>query len=171
MLDNNVFWNYAVQTYSTPEVADLCLTLQNQYQLSVNDLLFGLWLAREGKRLPQELDDPSVRQWRGKMLEPLRKLRFDLRQSKQSEDEQHCYEALKKAELSAEKVEIGLLYDLRDLCPDVERADGVEALTQLSYLNLCAAAKVTTKTAENLGDLPALLRQLSDKAAGAVVIG
>ncbi|RTE64436.1 TIGR02444 family protein [Amphritea opalescens] len=170
MLDNNVFWHFAVQIYSTPEVADLCLTLQNRYQLSVNDLLFGLWLAREGKQLPPQLDDQQVQQWRSRTLEPLRKLRYDLRQSKQSEDQQCCYEAMKQAELSAEKVEIGLLYDLRDLCPDAAGAD-VKPLNQLSYLNLCVAAKVTAKTAENLGDLPALLRQLSDKAAGAVVIG
>lgn len=167
MSDNNVFWNYAVTIYSTPDVAELCLKLQNRYQLSVNYLLFSLWLAHEGRCLPLDLDDQHVRQWRVTMLEPLRQLRFLLRQKKQSEDEFVCYDALKKSELAAEKVEIGLLYALRVSCPLVAGTDKLCRLDVLSYRNLCVATKIDAQTA---GDLPALLRQLSDKAAGVVVI-
>ncbi|WP_417227095.1 TIGR02444 family protein [Amphritea sp.] len=174
MLDNNVFWNYAVQIYSVPDVAALCLTLQNRYQLSVNYLLFGLWLAHEGRYLPADLSDQKVCQWRKTMLEPLRQLRFTLRETKQSGEEYCCYEALKQAELAAEKVEIGLLYELRERCPEADLASGEDAWKKLSYCNLCVAATSVTKSAaaefDKDEDLQALLAHLGDKATSAVVI-
>ncbi|WP_299197875.1 TIGR02444 family protein [uncultured Amphritea sp.] len=166
MSENNAFWNYAVQLYSTPEIAELCLLLQNRYQLSVNSLLFALWLARQGRKLPANLDDNAVRQWRVNMLEPLRQLRYQLRSSKQSPQEYDCYAQLKKAELAAERVESGLFYELRECCPDVARAGGEAELIdlqQLGYLNLCIAADSDSGVA---GNLQALLKQLNNKATG-----
>ncbi|WP_428036913.1 TIGR02444 family protein [Amphritea sp.] len=167
MSENNAFWNYALQLYSTPETAELCLLLQNDYQLSVNYLLFALWLAHQGKELPASLDDQHVRQWRTRMLEPLRQLRYQLRHSKQSPQEYECYEQLKNAELAAERVESGLLYDLTEHCPDVVRDAGaaveVMAIKQLGYLNLCSVAGVEPCLT---GDLQTLLRQLNNKATG-----
>jgi len=167
MSENNVFWNYAVAIYSTPATAELCLRLQNRYQLSVNSLLFALWLAEQGRVLPATLDDSHVREWRENVLEPLRLLRYQLRQSKQSRTEDDCYQQLKKAELAAERVESGLLYELREQCPDVSgaggEAEGLSDLNTQGYLNLCAAAGCEPGMA---GDLQALLRQLVDKAIG-----
>lgn len=167
MSENNAFWNYAVQLYSTPETAELCLLLQNRYQLSVNYLLFALWLARQGRVLPINLNDHHVLQWRTDMLEPLRQLRYQLRRSKQSPQEYDCYEQLKKTELAAERVESGLLYDLREHCPDVagggEENVELTSLSELGYLNLCSAAGAEPSVA---GDLQALLKQLNNKASG-----
>ncbi|WP_296063000.1 TIGR02444 family protein [uncultured Amphritea sp.] len=167
MSENNVFWNYSVEIYSTPEMAELCLLLQNRYQLSVNYLLFALWLAGQGRVLPATLDDSHVREWRLKTLEPLRLLRYQLRQSKRSLTEDACYQQLKKAELTAERVESGLLYELRVHCPDAAGAgnevDRHSDLNRLSYLNLCSAAGAEPFIT---GDLQALLRQLADKAIG-----
>jgi len=164
MSENNAFWDYAVKLYSTPETAELCLLLQNRYQLSVNYLLFALWLARQGKELPVQLDDLEARQWRLNMLEPLRQLRYQLRASKQCPQKNDCYLQLKKAELAAERVESGLLFSLRERCPDVVSAGGKAVeLVELGYLNLCIAAKADPALA---GDLQALLKQLTNKASG-----
>lgn len=171
MSDNKVFWNYAVQLYSVPDVAALCLTLQNRYQLSVNYLLFGLWLAHEGLYLPVDLADQKASQWREMTLDPLRQLRFALRETKQSEEEYCCYEALKQAELAAEKVEIGLLYELRGQCPDAGQLASDGTRKELSYRNVCVAVKRTIAKPDIDEDLQALLAHLSEKATSAVVIG
>ncbi|MDO6565055.1 TIGR02444 family protein [Amphritea sp. 1_MG-2023] len=168
MKDNNVFWHAAVQIYSTPGVADVCLTLQNRYHLSVNYLLFALWLARQGKCLPSELEHDSVCLWRNSLLEPLRQLRYALRQTKQTSAQNECYDALKTAELAAENVEIELLYDLREQCPDSGLLAGPDEVNRLGYLNLCIAAKLEEPSDS---DLALLLKKLNDKAASIVVIG
>ncbi|SER19083.1 TIGR02444 family protein [Amphritea atlantica] len=161
MSENNAFWNYAVAIYSDPAIEQLCLRLQNRYQLSVNDLLFALWLAHLGRQLPETLDYAGVREWRINMLEPLRLLRYQLRQSKRSSAEEECYQRLKKAELAAERVESGLLYDLRDRCPDVSGTAG--DMNQLGYVNLCTAAGTDPVMT---GDLQAHFQQLVEKAIG-----
>ncbi len=49
MNEDNEFWDYAIKVYSDPEIAEVCQALQNRFQLSVNRLLFALWLAEQGR--------------------------------------------------------------------------------------------------------------------------
>ncbi|MBQ0783630.1 MAG: TIGR02444 family protein [Amphritea sp.] len=156
MNEDNEFWNYAIKVYSDPEIAEVCQALQNRFQLRVNRLLFALWLAEQGRVLPADLDEADSREWRLKLLEPLRSLRYQLRKSKRSVEEESCYQQLKTAELSAEKVEIGLLFKLKDHCSTAAKLSG------LRYQNLCVAADTGTG---GTGELQVLLTQLSDKAA------
>ncbi|BBB27876.1 TIGR02444 family protein [Amphritea japonica] len=156
MIEDNELWSYAVKVYSDRETAELCLTLQNVHQLSVNRLLFALWLAEQRRTLPAGLDDTEAKKWRLELLEPLRMLRYQLRKSKQSMDEDRCYQQLKIAELSAEKVEIGLLFALKRYCPSAVQLAG------LGYRNLCSIAEVEPEVS---GELQTLLGHLSDKAS------
>lgn len=155
MIEDNELWRYAVKVYSDPETSELFLTLQNRHHLGVNSLLFALWLADQGRTLPEGLDDSDAKKWRLELLAPLRNLRYQLRGLKVSSEEEQCYQQLKIAELSAEKVEIGLLFELQNCCPRTTH------LADLSYRNLCAIAQIEPEVS---GELQTLLSHLSDKA-------
>lgn len=156
MNEDNEFWNYAIKVYSDPEIASVCQALQNRFQLSVNCLLFALWLADQSRVLPVDFDETESVGWRLQVLEPLRRLRYQLRRTKRSAEEEYCYQQMKAAELSAEKVEIGLLFKLKEHCFITTQLSG------LRLRNLCVAAGVETG---EKGELQVLLIQLSDKAA------
>lgn len=122
MSDDNRLWAFALNIYSDPEVAAACLQLQDEFGLSVNRLLFALWLAREQRQLGRlQLDDRQLADWHDSVLLPLRQLRYRVREQReqQSLDKQgfnSCYQQLKQAELEAERVELDRLYQLADDC-------------------------------------------------------
>lgn len=75
-------WRFARRIYARQEVEASCLTLQDQFGLDVNLLLFCLWTGRRFGRLTRrELDAASraVVAWRGTVIEPLRGLRRRLK--------------------------------------------------------------------------------------------
>ena len=46
------FWQFSLEVYARPQVADLCLVLQDEHGFDVNILLLCLWLAQgEGRAL------------------------------------------------------------------------------------------------------------------------
>ena len=48
------FWQFSLEVYARPQVADLCLVLQDEHGFDVNILLLCLWLAQgEGRALSQ----------------------------------------------------------------------------------------------------------------------
>jgi len=48
------FWQFSLEAYARPQVADLCLVLQDEHGFDVNILLLCLWLAQgEGRALSQ----------------------------------------------------------------------------------------------------------------------
>ncbi|WP_432471284.1 TIGR02444 family protein [Amphritea sp. HPY] len=127
MSDDNRLWDFALKIYSDPEVAATCLRLQDDFGLSVNRLLFAIWLAREKRLLGgQLLDDRQLSEWHDSVLLPLRQLRYRVREQRQQQslDKQgfnNCYQQFKQAELEAERVELNRLYQLADDCCASER--------------------------------------------------
>lgn len=111
-------WRYAVGLYSQPECAELCLQLQDEYGLSINRLLFALWLADQQRGYPAEALLQEADQWQREQLKPLRELRYSLRGQTESNNEERCYELLKQAELAAEKVELERLQQCMIDCPE-----------------------------------------------------
>jgi uncharacterized protein (TIGR02444 family) len=111
---DNALWHYALQLYGQPAVEAACLTLQREWSLSVNRLLFCCWLAAEGRPLQLEpLGRSQAAQWQHSTTEPLRALRYQVRQQRLETPElESCYQALRRAELAAEQVELGWLYAL-----------------------------------------------------------
>jgi len=112
---DNKLWQFSVAFYAQPGVAEKLLTLQNEHAVSVNQVLFGFWLASENQALtglPAETDKSA--QWQKQVVAPLRQIRFWLKQ--QRTDEQlkiatvDCYRQLLEAELATEQVELAFLF-------------------------------------------------------------
>lgn len=125
MAQDNALWDYAVSLYGVPGCAVLCLQLQDDYGLSINRLLFALWLADQQRRYPAQVVQQDADRWQREQLKPLRELRYGLRGQTESNNEERCYELLKQAELAAEKVELERLQQCLIDCPEADLIEGL----------------------------------------------
>jgi uncharacterized protein (TIGR02444 family) len=76
------FWRFSLRFYRQPEVADACITLQEQAGVDVNLLLFLLWHATQEKALSTaEISELEARiaPWRNTTVVPLRSMRRALK--------------------------------------------------------------------------------------------
>jgi uncharacterized protein (TIGR02444 family) len=76
------FWRFSLRFYRQPEVADACITLQEQAGVDVNLLLFLLWHATQKKALSTaEISELEARiaPWRNMTIVPLRSMRRALK--------------------------------------------------------------------------------------------
>jgi len=77
------FWNFSVQHYSRPGVADSCLALQDEHNLDVNLVLFCIWYGQNFGELSQlQLDEVisfSI-SWADNVVKPLRQARRWIKQ-------------------------------------------------------------------------------------------
>jgi len=106
----NPLWQYALTLYSWPGVEQCCLQLQDQGAV-VNRLLFACWLARQGISLTPSRLLQLDHQWHDEVTQPLRSVRHRVREWRwQCPDTEHCYRALREAELACEQVELMLLW-------------------------------------------------------------
>jgi len=111
----NPLWDYALKLYASDVVQTLCLRLQDEQGLSVNRLLYAGWLTQQHCLLDASLlDNSSARYWQQQVTSPLRAIRYEVREAKQSEPHlASLYKALREAELEAERVELAHLYSLK----------------------------------------------------------
>ncbi len=106
-------WDFALALYAAPGVENVCLRLQDDFQANTNVVLWSCWLDALNIRLtPERLEQAQKRiaSWDNTVVAPLRQLRRDLKQQA-SQDQQvdSCRQAIKSAELAAEKVELDWL--------------------------------------------------------------
>lgn len=115
----NPLWAFALKVYSYSEVEQCCLRLQNQFGMSINRLLFAAWLATQHKLLDSAaLQQSSAQQWQQNMTHPLRALRYQARLLRSDDSTLDTfYEAMRKAELEAERVELAHLCELAESWP------------------------------------------------------
>lgn len=76
------FWRFSLRFYRRPEVADACITLQEQAGVDVNLLLFLLWHAVHKRALSTaEIAELEARiaPWRNTTVVPLRTMRRKLK--------------------------------------------------------------------------------------------
>ena len=77
------FWDYSLALYAKPGVSAACLTLQDEFDLDVNLILFCLWAGAEGPGdlLPAELGEAVTRggQWQQEVVQRLRFIRRTLK--------------------------------------------------------------------------------------------
>ncbi len=76
------FWTFSLQTYAKPNVASICLELQDRFGVDVNLLLYMLWAASRGRRLHvREIADIAgyVQSWQQHVVTPLRIARRHLK--------------------------------------------------------------------------------------------
>jgi len=111
----NAFWNFSLEVYAVPGVADECLSLQDRFGIDVNLLLFGAYMGRQGVLLSR--DDMAqtstlVQAWYEHVVKPLRSAR---RATKQPPSVSTCkpvealHKQIKALELVSENIEQDLL--------------------------------------------------------------
>jgi uncharacterized protein (TIGR02444 family) len=73
------FWDYSLEAYARPGVADACLGLQDRLGVDVNLLLFACWVADCGGGALSRDDwrrlSAATSGWRTRVVEPLRAVR------------------------------------------------------------------------------------------------
>ena len=136
--EQNPFWDFSLRHYATPGVAGICLTLQDKAELSVNILLFALWLAERGRELdmiPLKQSE-ALRQCNEQVLLPLRSARYGMKRIGMSMGQPKLYLTMKKAELEVERIEQKLLLRLAQGMPESKLAARVLAKANLiAYFN------------------------------------
>lgn len=78
----SAFWQFSLRFYRQPEVAPICIALQDQHAVDVNLLFFILFLAVNGRRLTADdvrRIDACIRDWRTRVVQPLRAIRRELK--------------------------------------------------------------------------------------------
>lgn len=78
----SAFWQFSLRFYQQPAVPPVCIALQDQQGVDVNFLFFILYLARNGRRLSLgevQRIDASIRDWRLRIVQPLRAIRRELK--------------------------------------------------------------------------------------------
>ena len=100
-------WEFALALYAKPGVETACLTLQEEGELDVCELLFHCWLYSYGlEAIPGAVarQREQRRQWQSSVTAVLRGLRRDLKASAASSDSVAALrETIKQAELMAER--------------------------------------------------------------------
>ncbi len=118
------FWPFSLETYRADGVESACLSLQDDYGLDVNCLLFCCWAGATGYGVlsDQELAlmvDVS-QDWNVAVVQPLRQVRRVLKDKIEAAEgpEAHLRQAVKDLELEAEWHEQRLLSDLLERAPE-----------------------------------------------------
>ncbi len=114
---NNPFWQYSLEVYAKPEVAELCLSLQDEFGLDVNVLLFCGYLGSLGKVFPCEVMSNNQT---FKAITALIENNRELRRSLKAVD-LVLYEQAKSLELQLEKCKQGQMFRVYESLP--EQAD------------------------------------------------
>lgn len=106
-------WQYALEAYQRPRVAELCLTLQDRFSADVNLLLTAGWLAtRHIAWHPVEVAGliDSCAGWRQHCLLPLRSVRRYLHEHMDGNAALMAfYQQGKALELEAERYQLSLI--------------------------------------------------------------
>ena len=120
---SNPFWEYSLSAYAAHGVADACLSAQDDCGVDVNLLLYAAWLSRNGQLLTEEHLtglEAAVADWRARAVEPLRRLRRDLKTLPGAED---LREQVKALELSAERQQQDILWQCHRQAESLPAAD------------------------------------------------
>ena len=111
-MSDNPFWDFSLIHYAKAPVQRLCLRLQEQAGANVNIVLFTLWLASLERIFENDAvaGNTDLLNWHDGVIMPLRQARCAVKhcQAEQSA----LYEAVKEAELDAERFEQDMLCEL-----------------------------------------------------------
>lgn len=114
------FWDFSVQHYAKPGVADACLTLQDQHGLDVNLVLLCIWQGRNYGELSARQFDRIIgfsERWADNTVRPLRNNRRWLKRYREeigipSERLEGFRGKVKRLELEAEHLQQDQLQQL-----------------------------------------------------------
>jgi uncharacterized protein (TIGR02444 family) len=99
-------WDWSLEAYARPGVAEACLELQDRHGHSVPYLLWAAWAARHGRTLslaPLTAGADLARTWEEIAVGPLRHVRRQLKASIGGIEAQAVRDQVKAAELAAER--------------------------------------------------------------------
>lgn len=155
----NPFWTFSLELYSSRDVQQACLALQDESGVDVNILLYMLWLGANGRQLA--IADVTglllaIEPWRAGVVVPLRTARRNLKQPPAAVDVQGAQtlrNMVKKLELEAERLQQAALFAWRPID---------EAGLQAASPSAAAAANVKAYGT-------ALDRQLADGPVGVML--
>lgn len=120
------FWDFSLQLYGKPEIQKVCLTLQDQYQLNVNLLLFACYLDAQGIFV-SESDFKSLVQSSLKQDEQIQNTRAQRRNAKNKDAE--LYQNLKQQELQLERLQQSDIVQAMNKIDTPQAPGGVESAT------------------------------------------
>ena len=107
MLERTDFPAYSIALYGRGKVEESCLRLQDEHGLDVNAVLFCYWFGAHhgvaGEGLWKRIDEIS-RQWRGRLIQPLREARRWLKSPgfEPDQEQRDLRERIKADEIAAE---------------------------------------------------------------------
>lgn len=158
----NPFWDFSLKVYGKDGTAPACLALQDSKGLDVNLLLFCCWAGAQGHLLAAEEIErlmAAVKPWRSEVVEPLRKLRRQLKSGQDGGSDALLAQA-KAAELEAEAVVQRVLLETLPL----ERREGSAKVAAQNLKVYAAQLEIQCDSAVT-ADLAAVLRGAFPKLA------
>jgi len=133
----NNFWLYSKTHYARPGVSTYCLQCQDIYGGNVNILLFCSWLGYRSIEISiQDLVEAcgEIEQWDLSVVQPLRKVRKYIAESKIATSKENTIVSLKKLELTSEKTEQDVLYRW-SLSQNFKTCDTIGIELQINNIN------------------------------------
>lgn len=124
-------WDFAVSLYGRPGVSQACLYLQDTEGADVPILLFGVWVGVERRHALSGSEASRIAEavgaWHREVVQPMRKVRRWLKMLPEPSvtPAKNLREAVKSAELFAERIELDMLAALappQGGCPDCRAA-------------------------------------------------
>ena len=137
------FWRFSLALYRQEGVPAACIALQDQSGVDVNVMLYGLWLAAQGRALSASdmaAIDAAVGSWRADVVVPLRGVRRVLKNPVtvfDTPETQALRDRIKSLELESERLQQQALHGLK---PPQDWGSANSGLIAAASLNLQAYA-------------------------------
>lgn len=150
----NPFWDFSLQVYGRPGVAEACLRLQDRHDLDVNLLLYFCWLAgiRDCALAAAEIEQAmaATEAWRVEVVKALRSIRRRMKpgfEGMPRDRTERLRKQVQRLELDCEQFEQDFLFKLEKPSPDGDAAPAIptraatrhatqNALTYLAVLDV-----------------------------------
>ena len=134
------FWTFSLSYYRMAAVQEACLALQDGCGVDVNVILFLLWSASQGRRLPHDqvaaLTD-KVRVWQADVVAPIRSLRRRLKSDPPLLDKGSAElfrTKIKAIELESERLQQEAMFALAETL----RAEPASSVEEAARANIAA---------------------------------
>jgi uncharacterized protein (TIGR02444 family) len=163
------FWDFSLDIYQVPEVAQACLDLQNTYGLDVNLVLLCCWYGAAYGTLPAARLEQACQhssKWRKNLVQPLRNARTWMKSTgaegvAETSEFDALRQQIKQAELAAEKMQQHTLEKMVLELPLPSGRSRAKAAIQANFEGLLALTGTHASPALNQ-----MLAILSEASAG-----
>ena len=157
-LHSTKFWDFSNQLYDKDGVAEICLNLQEEFEVDVNLILFCYWIARfkHGPSVAEwtKICEFSI-EWQKLIVKPIRNARKSISIKRQNYFKDEDYTELRiqltTTELAAEKIQQNTIQSfIKVESREISSFSSDEALTNVSYYLSLFNITQTEKIKKNL---------------------